>query len=248
MIMYNKKRSAEWVEAQKKLEADSLEAARIAYMTGKATDEQIDLVEEQLERERLEGRKTSFFSNVSVLGAPEPAKPASSPQPSTTTTPTSSSASSSPQQPAQSQNVTETVSWPAPAASSPDSSSSSQEQKSGGLWSWLTSNLKREEEGEAPMSTERRLGWESLSEEDDGTGVRDSDLVRAVEEKQAYLRARAAAALEREKANQRGGGPLDRVGVQAGAEGVKPVAAVAEQGEGAAVAGAEQGKKKGWLW
>jgi len=237
MIMYNKKRSAEWVEAQKKLEADSLEAARIAYMTGKATDEQIDLVEEQLERERVEGRKTSFFSNVSVLGAPEPASP-----PSSQPTPISSSAPQ--QQPPQTQNVTETVSWPAPAA--PSSPSSSQEEAKTGLWSWLTSNLKREEEGEAPMSTQRRLGWESLSEEDDGTGVRDSDLVRAVEEKQAYLRARAHAALEREKANQREGGPLDRVGVQAGAEGVKPV--VAGEEKKVVEEGTEKGKKKGWLW
>jgi hypothetical protein len=96
------------------------------------------------------------------------------------------------------------------------------------------------------MSTQRRLGWESLSEEDDGTGVRDSDLVRAVEEKQAYLRARAHAALEREKANQREGGPLDRVGVQAGAEGVKPV--VAGEEKKVVEEGTEKGKKKGWLW
>ncbi|KAG8423977.1 hypothetical protein J3459_008087 [Metarhizium acridum] len=46
MLQYNRARRAEWVEAQKKLEADSLAAARIAYLKGTATDEQILLVEE----------------------------------------------------------------------------------------------------------------------------------------------------------------------------------------------------------
>jgi hypothetical protein len=51
-----------------------------------------------------------------------------------------------------------------------------------------------------------------LSEEDDGAGVRDSDLVRAVENKQAYLREKAREAFEREKERERAGGPLDRLG------------------------------------
>ncbi|KAH0601436.1 hypothetical protein MHUMG1_00311 [Metarhizium humberi] len=46
MLQYNRARRAEWVEAQKKLEADSLAAARIAYLKGTATEEQILLVEE----------------------------------------------------------------------------------------------------------------------------------------------------------------------------------------------------------
>ncbi|KAJ4303856.1 hypothetical protein N0V88_001453 [Collariella sp. IMI 366227] len=179
MIMYNKKRGGEWVEAQKKLEADSLEAARLAYMTNKATPEQAALVEEQLAREREAGAasKTSFFNKMpSVLGAPEAAGT------SATTAQTKPS-------------VTETVSWP----SSKESTSTPTEPQpsTGGLWSWLTSNLKREEEGGSPTtgpSSSPRLGWESLSEEDDGAGVRDSDLVRAVEEKQAYVKAKAAEA------------------------------------------------------
>jgi hypothetical protein len=221
MIVHNKKRSAEWVEAQKKIEADSLEAARIAYMTGKATEEQIALVEEQLERERESGRKTSFFSSMpSVLGAPEPT---SSQSPTTT--------------PNQQQSVTETVSWPSSStSSSPDNAETTQPQPKTGLWTWLTANLKREEEGAAddssPMSPHRRLGYESLSEEDGGAGgVRDSDLARAVG-------AKAQAALEREKERQRKGGPLDRVGVEEGAKGDKKVD------------GGEEGKsgKKGWFW
>jgi hypothetical protein len=46
MLQYNRARRAEWTEAQKKLEADSLAAARIAYLKGTATEEQILLVEE----------------------------------------------------------------------------------------------------------------------------------------------------------------------------------------------------------
>ncbi|OAA50675.1 hypothetical protein NOR_01125 [Metarhizium rileyi] len=46
MLQYNRARRAEWIEAQKKLEADSLAAARIAYLKGTATEEQILLVEE----------------------------------------------------------------------------------------------------------------------------------------------------------------------------------------------------------
>ena len=46
MLQYNRARRAEWVEAQKKLEADSLATARIAYLKGDATEEQILLVEE----------------------------------------------------------------------------------------------------------------------------------------------------------------------------------------------------------
>ncbi|KFA67633.1 hypothetical protein S40285_04946 [Stachybotrys chlorohalonatus IBT 40285] len=45
MLRYNRARRAEWVEAQKQLEADELAAARIAYLKGSATDDQIALVE-----------------------------------------------------------------------------------------------------------------------------------------------------------------------------------------------------------
>jgi hypothetical protein len=185
MIMYNKKRSAEWAEAQKKLEADSLEAARIAYMTGRADEEQIALVEEQLERERESGRKTSFFNNASVLSTPE----------NPSTSPSSAAAAATP-----------TESQP-PSAQSPSEQQPQQteQQQKASLWSWLTSNLKTEEEPFTPSTP---------------------DMVRAVEERQAQLQAKAQAALERERENQRQGGPLDRVGVVDGADGQ------AENGEG----------------
>lgn len=46
MLRYNRARRAEWAEAQKRLEADSLATARLAYLKGLATEEQIALVEE----------------------------------------------------------------------------------------------------------------------------------------------------------------------------------------------------------
>ncbi|KAL7919325.1 cytochrome oxidase c assembly domain-containing protein [Trichoderma austrokoningii] len=46
MLRYNRARRAEWIEAQKKFEADELATARIAYLKGDATEEQILLVEE----------------------------------------------------------------------------------------------------------------------------------------------------------------------------------------------------------
>lgn len=46
MLRYNRARRAEWVEAQSKLEDDELAVARIAYLKGKATPEQVTLVEQ----------------------------------------------------------------------------------------------------------------------------------------------------------------------------------------------------------
>lgn len=211
MIMYNKKRKAEFLEAQKNLEAGSLEAARLAYMTGKATEEQIALVEEALERERQNGTTTSAGSLFSRL-------------PSALSTPKTIDDGS-----AAVERVSEAAKWPAqtPAPSSAEGEQGEKAAAKTGLWAWMTSSLKKEEEGDDAMSSQRRLGYESLSEEDDGTGVRDSDLVRASEDKEAYLRQKAHEAFEKEKENQRKGGPLDRVGLEEEAE--KP-------------------KKKGWLW
>ncbi|KAJ6785354.1 hypothetical protein PWT90_07525 [Aphanocladium album] len=45
MLRYNRARRAEWAEAQKKLESDELATARLAYLKGQATEDQIALVE-----------------------------------------------------------------------------------------------------------------------------------------------------------------------------------------------------------
>jgi hypothetical protein len=79
---------------------------------------------------------------------------------------------------------------------------------------WLFSGLKKEEEGDDVGTSERRLGYEALSEEDDGLGERESDIVRAIEEKKMGIADKAKKAFEKEKENQRTGGPLDRLGHQ----------------------------------
>lgn len=66
MVQYNRARRLEWVEAQKKLEADELATARLAYIKGTATEEQMLLVEEA-NREALE----KGVKLPSLLGAPE---------------------------------------------------------------------------------------------------------------------------------------------------------------------------------
>lgn len=227
MITYNSKRKAEFIEAQKKMEADSLEAARLAYMTGKATQEQISLVEEAMERERATGQAAggSFFSKM----------------PNALSKPNSSGFETSTSQGA-TQKVSEAVSWPStstPAEKVEQETKQAETKKGGGLWAWMTSSLKKEEEGDDIGSSQKRLGWDSLSEEDDATGVRDSDLVRAVEErikeKESRIATKAHEAFEKEKENQRKGGPLDRVGLEEGEAGGKKEEA-------------ERKNKKGWFW
>lgn len=83
---------------------------------------------------------------------------------------------------------------------------------------WLFSGLKNEEEGEDVGSSERRLGYEALSEEDDMLGERESDIVRAIENKKLAIANKAKQAFADEKERQRTGGPLDRLGTKSGDE------------------------------
>ncbi|TVY34295.1 hypothetical protein LSUB1_G005874 [Lachnellula subtilissima] len=77
---------------------------------------------------------------------------------------------------------------------------------------FLFSGLKREEGGDEVGTGENRLGYEGLSEEDDVMGERESDIVRAIEEKKMGIADKAKHAFENEKERQRSGGPLDRIG------------------------------------
>ncbi|KAI9744097.1 MAG: hypothetical protein M1818_002249 [Claussenomyces sp. TS43310] len=83
---------------------------------------------------------------------------------------------------------------------------------------WLLSGLKKEEEGDDYGSSERRLGYEGMNEEDDVLGERESDILRAIEEKKAEMQEKARSILEREKDLQRTGGPLDRIGTTSDAK------------------------------
>ncbi|KAH8843006.1 hypothetical protein MCOR27_009132 [Pyricularia oryzae] len=68
MMVYNRKRKSEFIAAQKEMEESSLQAARLAYMRGDATAEQVALVEEA----KAKGIDTSFFSNTSTTTATKP--------------------------------------------------------------------------------------------------------------------------------------------------------------------------------
>lgn len=57
MLRYNRARRDEWVEAQKKLEADELATARLAYLKGEATEYQSSLVEEANREAEKQGVK-----------------------------------------------------------------------------------------------------------------------------------------------------------------------------------------------
>lgn len=71
MMMHNRQRRNEFVALQKQLHEDSLEAARLAYMTGTATEEQITLVEDATARARETG-----VALPSILSVPQRAAPA----------------------------------------------------------------------------------------------------------------------------------------------------------------------------
>lgn len=80
---------------------------------------------------------------------------------------------------------------------------------------YLFAGLKKEEEGDDLGSSEARLGYESMSEEDDVLGERESDIVRAIEDKKLAIQAKAKQAFANEKERERSGGPLDRIGTSA---------------------------------
>jgi hypothetical protein len=77
---------------------------------------------------------------------------------------------------------------------------------------WLFSGLKKEEEGDDYGTSERRLGYEATNEEDDMMGERESDIIRAIEDRKAEVQQKAKAILDKERQLQRTGGPLDRIG------------------------------------
>ena len=64
-------------------------------------------------------------------------------------------------------------------------------------------------------TSEERLGYESLCEEDDALGERESDIIRAIEDKKEAVKNKVKKAFAEEKERQRTGGPLDRIGTPA---------------------------------
>ncbi|KAI0888496.1 uncharacterized protein GGS22DRAFT_97998 [Annulohypoxylon maeteangense] len=134
MMVYNRKRRNEFFALQRQLKSDSLEAARLAYITNSATPEQIALVEEAEAKARDSG-----MSLPPLLSAPR----------SMSTTA------------AEGATATETVGRTAWAGESLAESSLSaadevEKPKSKGLSGWLFGGLKKEEPG-----SEARLNFDA---------------------------------------------------------------------------------------
>ena len=172
MLRYNRARRAEWVEAQKQLEADEVSTARLAYLKGNATEEQILLVEEANREAEAKGEKLP-----PLLAAPS--------------------------------HRTHFEEHVGPALGG-DRPGTTETKKGKGVFGIFSGILANEEQGEDVGTSEERLGYESLSEEDDATGMRESDMIRSIESK-------AKEAWEKEKENQRRGGSLDQLGLETAA-------------------------------
>ncbi|KAI0601230.1 hypothetical protein F4775DRAFT_485207 [Biscogniauxia sp. FL1348] len=126
MMMLNRKRRNEFFAMQKQMKEDSLESARLAYMTGTATEEQIALVEEATAKANQAGMQLP-----SLLSAPQAAAPAGGRDGAETTT--------------------ERAVWPGEAmveSSMSAADETGQPKKKGGLTAWLFSGLKKEESRE----------------------------------------------------------------------------------------------------
>ncbi|KAI1446065.1 hypothetical protein F5Y02DRAFT_384033 [Annulohypoxylon stygium] len=126
MMVYNRKRRNEFFALQAQLKSDSLEAARLAYITNSATPEQVALVEEAEAKARDSG-----VSLPPLLSAPRPM--------SSSTTSTG-------------EGVTETVgrtAWAGESLSEANLSSAAEieQPKKKGISGWLFGGLKKEEPG-----------------------------------------------------------------------------------------------------
>jgi len=73
----NSRRKAEFFDAQRRLEADSLEAARLAYMRGDATPEQVALVDEV--RASMAAGGGGAFKMPNILSSPAARRPDEAP-------------------------------------------------------------------------------------------------------------------------------------------------------------------------
>jgi hypothetical protein len=159
MIVYNRKKRAQFYQEQKAIHESALYNARQAIASGTATDAQIDFIKMEDDYRA----KVEAFKNKKAEPGPI-----------------------------------------------------------GKAKNWLFSGLKNEEEGEDVGSSERRLGYEALSEEDDSMGERESDIVRAVEDKKMAIQEKAKRAFAQEREAERTGGPLDRLGTAAETPAVTP--------------------------
>ncbi|KAK8878923.1 cytochrome oxidase c assembly-domain-containing protein [Apiospora arundinis] len=161
MMMYNRKRRNEFFAMQQTLQSDSLDAARLAYMTGKATDEQINMVEEATERAKQAGVPLPKLLN--------PAKTAS-----VTDEAAASYATAT---------ADRTV-WPGESMQGASMSGAEEEPKKKGLTNWLFSGLKKEDT--AAGSDGSSLNFKN---EETAASGRSSAVMRALDEQKDNVKA-----------------------------------------------------------
>lgn len=117
--MHNRKRRAEFFALQKQMREDSLEAARLAYIRGTASEEQIALVEDATAR-----AKDAGTSLPPLLSVPQRAAP-----PGGWETPAAAAAATT----------------SSPAATSTADHTPEETKKGGGITAWLFGGLKKED-------------------------------------------------------------------------------------------------------
>jgi len=167
MIIWNRKKKAQYFQEQKALQEQALWGAQKAIQSGNATEEQIELV--QLEAKyQAEKRARETTKGPGILTR---------------------------------------------------------------VKELLFANLKKEEEGEDYGTSEARLGYEATNEEDDYLGERESDIIRAIEEKRLGIVEKAKKAFEKEKSLHKEGGPLDRIGTETATSNT-PDTAASQDGKG----------------
>ncbi|KAH7040826.1 uncharacterized protein B0I36DRAFT_344503 [Microdochium trichocladiopsis] len=184
MMYYNRQRRNEFFALQKQFADDSLEAARLAYMTGKATEEQIALVEEATAKARESGTELP-----ALLSAPKQAKSAGWAK------------VMSPREEGGDIETAERSVWPGESMTESSLSARSEvEQPTKKGWSaWLFEGLKKEEVRDDDLTSA-------------SSDPRSTSASRTISSAQHSIVDSAKAAFETEKENQRHGGPLDRVG------------------------------------
>ncbi|OTB00505.1 hypothetical protein M426DRAFT_324280 [Hypoxylon sp. CI-4A] len=126
MMIYNRKRRNEFFALQKQLKADSLQAARLAYMTGTASDEQLALVEDAEAKARQAG-----LTLPPLLSTPKTTE-------------------------GQTVEGAETSTWPGESMveSSLSAADEVEQPKKKGFASWLFGGLKKEEASEETIAAE----------------------------------------------------------------------------------------------
>ncbi|KAH6644907.1 hypothetical protein BKA67DRAFT_124588 [Truncatella angustata] len=190
MMVYNRNRRNEFFALQQQLQTGSLEAARLAYMTGSATEEQIALVEDATDKAKKAGLELP-----NLLHAP---KTLSSMAAAATTTTTSEA---------------ERTVWPGESLQDTSLSPADHVEapRKKGLTGWLFGGLKDEDTAAAPA----HLGFEREHDAASPDQGRTSAAAHALGEKGDALKDKAKAAFEAEKQHQRQGGPLDQLGLDA---------------------------------